>query len=409
MKIGIDMVALQAPGTRERGIGRYLFNLLSALLDRDRSNHYYLYYYEGLACEEWRAARNLTCRVLPVEWSGGRANISQSLERLVQANPDQLDLFLVPSPLEGLSFHAHRPPARPLHGLKLGAILHDFIPFLFQEAYLIRPAADHYYNILHTLGHYDFFLANSDATRRDSATFWPRATSRVFTIGGPTDDRFFVPADALTPDDASRAVLARFGITRPFVFNVGGFDRRKNWQGLIESFGLLSDHLRGSHQLVLTFRVDDSDAEIVRAHARRHGVATQLRLTRAVPDADLRVLYQRCAAFVSPSFYEGFGLPILEAMSCGAPVIVAANSSQPEVAGNAGLLFDADDPADLACQLRRLLDDKHLAVSMRQRSLAQAKKFQRDIIAERALDVLEKIVTPARVAGPSALVARSGT
>ena len=109
--------------------------------------------------------------------------------------------------------------------------------------------------------------------------------------------------------------------------------------------------------MVLTYALSGPDRDQVRQYARDRGVADQLVLTDWLSDKALRVLYQRCAAFVFPSSYEGFGLPILEAMHCGAPVVAGNNSSQIEVVGDAGLLFNVADAGELAGHLVRVLDD----------------------------------------------------
>ena len=123
-------------------------------------------------------------------------------------------------------------------------------------------------------------------------------------------------------------------------------------------------------------------------YARDHGVADHLVTTDRVSDTALRVLYQRCAAFVFPSLYEGFGLPILEAMHCGAPVIAGNNSSQIEVVGDAGLLFNVANAGELAAQLVRVLDDEGLAQELRERAVVQARRFRWEDTADKALDVL---------------------
>ena len=151
-----------------------------------------------------------------------------------------------------------------------------------------------------------------------------------------SDGQFFVP-DRTEPMPAkSRSLLHMLGITGPFVYSVGSFEYRKNLWGLIEAFAMLPVELRQAHQLVLNYALSGPDRERVRQYARDQGVADQLMLTDRLSDTALRVLYQRCAAFVFPSSYEGFGLPILEAMHCGTPVIAGNNSSQFEVVGDAG-------------------------------------------------------------------------
>ena len=144
-------------------------------------------------------------------------------------------------------------------------------------------------------------------------------------------------------------------------------DYRKNPWGLIDAFAMLPDKLRRSYQLVLSYVPREGQRGWLHHTARDRGVEDQLVLTPWLSDWALRPLYQRCAAFVFPSMYEGFGLPILEAMHCGAPVVVGNNSSQIEVVGDAGLLFNVADAGELAGHLARLLGEPDWAREMGRR------------------------------------------
>src|SRR5262249_7776430 len=159
-------------------------------------------------------------------------------------------------------------------------------------------------------------LAISEATREDCLTMLGLPQSQVVSIGAGCDRDFFVADPSSSPSVSSRLVLEQFGINRPFVLHVGGLLERKNTRGLIEAFGRLPERLRTAYQLVLTFSSGEREFREIRELARRVGIVDSLVWTNEVSDETLRVLYQRCAAFVLPSHYEGFGLPLLEAMQC---------------------------------------------------------------------------------------------
>ena len=141
-------------------------------------------------------------------------------------------------------------------------------------------------------------------------------------------------------------------------------------------------------------RLSGPDRDRARQYAHDRGVADQLVVTDRVADTALRVLYQQCAAFVFPSSYEGFSLPILEAMHCGAPVVAGKNSSQIEVVGDAGLLFNVADAGELAAQLVRVLDDAGRSRELRERAVVQARRFRWEQTADKALDVLTRPHVP---------------
>ncbi len=124
----------------------------------------------------------------------------------------------------------------------------------------------------------------------------------------------------------------------------GGVDFRKNMEGLIRAHGALAPALRARHQLVIVCRMNDHQREHYLAEARRCGSEDDVLLTGYVSDDTLHGLYEASRVFVFPSFYEGFGLPIVEAVACGAPVIASARSSLPEVTPSGEGLFDPESP-----------------------------------------------------------------
>jgi glycosyltransferase involved in cell wall biosynthesis len=395
MQIGIEVLGTQT-GSRLRGIGRYSRDLVDALLARDSVNNYVLYGHYGLPTDQIPTAPNAVVRLLQPHPDRGEVSMAQAMERLTESNPDDLDVLLLLNPLE--VYRGYNLPAKPLSGLKMIAVVYDLIPLIFQELYFPdwsgTELVDRYLRGLYRLRSFDALLAISEATRRDILSLLGLSPDRVVTIGTASDGRFFVP-DGTDPMPAeSQALMHELGITGPFVFSVGGWDHRKKPWGLIEAFAMLPVELRRAHQLVLTYGVPEQDRERLRQFARERGVTDQLVLTDRLADTALRILYQRCAAFVLSSLYEGFGLPILEAMHCGAPVIASNNSSQIEVVGDAGLLFNVADAGELATQLVRVLGDEGLARELGERAVFQARQFGWDETADKALDVLTRSHVP---------------
>ncbi|HEV3165809.1 MAG TPA: glycosyltransferase [Isosphaeraceae bacterium] len=391
MRIGIDMVAVQSPWSRLRGIGRLGHNLVAALLAYDTANEYFLYTYEGLPDDRVPASANASVVTLLQDQDHGEARLGDVIDRLARTNPDGLDVLLLLSPLE--LYGGYAPPSPPLNGLKLASVVHDVIPFLFQENYLTEPPhAMPVYRSLETLRLYDVLLSNSDATRADFLRLLGMANHQVVTIGCASEGDFFRPDRTDPMPEDSAAVLHSLGIDRPFIFNLGGMDEqndRKNLFGLIDAFRFLPSDLRASHQLVLSCFMNDRFIARIRKFAAERGVEEQLVLTNEVSDEILRVLYQRCALFAFPSFYEGFGLPLLEAMQCGAPVVAGNNSSQVEVVGEGGLLVNVHDAADIADKIARVLTDPELARDLGARALEQSRQFRWEKTAERTVRALE--------------------
>lgn len=400
MRIGVDMLAVQSPGSRGRGVGRYGANLVRALLARDDGHEYILYAHDGLPADlipdgEARLGR------IAVDPALGDRQIRDAVNRLIAANPDRLDAFLTLSPFELCP--GYDPPARAIGGPRMLTVVYDLIPFLYQETYLSDPRnADWHYRRLDTIRGHDALLAISDSTRGDCLRMMSLPGDRVVNVSGAGDGAFFKP-DRSTPMPArALRTLHRLGVRKAYVFGLAGLDDRKNLRGLIDAFGRLEPSVRRDHQLVVTCYLGDAGLAEIRAHAESRGVADDLILTGQIVDDDLLVLYQRCAAFAFPSRYEGLGLPLLEAMHCGAAVVAGANSSQFEVVGDAGLLVNVTEPGEIAAALGRVLGDPTLAADLGRRAIARASTFTWERTAGRTVEAIERAV---RRPGP--IVARN--
>ena len=387
MRIGIDMLGNQST-SRNRGIGRYTRHLVGQLLARHPQHEYFLYVYEGLpgADDRWPGAPQLRTVSTPF----ADQDLRESAAQIAVENADRLDVLLQTTPLE--CFRGHVPPAKNVGGPKLASILYDLIPMLFQDLYLADPQySRRYFQAVRHLRQYDLLLAISEASRLDGQRVLQLASEQVVTIGAASDGEFFFPDRSQPMPEASRAVLDRLGVREPFVYCLSGLDGRKNIRGLMQAFALLPEAIRRQNQLVVTCSMTAEEEVHWLGEARRFAIDEQLTLTNFLSDETIRVLYQRCAAFVFPSYYEGFGLPLLEALHCGAPVLAGRNSSQREVVGEAGLLADASSPAEIASQLARLLSDAELAATLRRRGPEQARTFSWEATADRAIAALEQV------------------
>ncbi|MGH7206383.1 MAG: glycosyltransferase family 4 protein [Nitrospiraceae bacterium] len=186
------------------------------------------------------------------------------------------------------------------------------------------------------------------------------------------------------------AVRARYGIRRgAFVLSGGGTDPRKNIVRLIEAFGLVRG-LRETMNLVVVGGMERR-AEPLHAAVRRAGLAESVIFPGHVPSEDLRVLYTTCSVFVFPSLYEGFGMPVLEAMACGAPVVSSNAASLPEVVGDAALLVEPTDVQALAGAVARVVEDLSLCEELRRRGAIRAKAYSWERSARDLLEVYREL------------------
>jgi glycosyltransferase involved in cell wall biosynthesis len=187
-------------------------------------------------------------------------------------------------------------------------------------------------------------------------------------------------------------------VRRGFVLYVGGDDPRKNLRGAIDGFALLSPEMRRAHQLVIACKMSGGRIDEFAAYAAARGIdPADIFFTGFVTDQELAVLYWSCELFLFPSLYEGAGLPILEAMSCGAPVVASATSSIPEILGDLDGTFDPADPRDLAYCVERVLTDPTALERLRVRSANRVRLYTWDRVAELTLQGYERaLAAPSR-------------
>lgn len=189
-------------------------------------------------------------------------------------------------------------------------------------------------------------------------------------------------------------VRARYGICSEFILAVGNLQPRKNLLRLIRAFASIRQEMEAI-QLVIVGKAQWQSSAVY-AEVRRLGVEQDVKLTGYVPDDDLVLLYNAAQVFVYPSIYEGFGLPILEAMACGTPVVASNTSSMPEIAGTAAILVDPYQVNEIQAAIQRILSDPDLSLSLSQEGLKRAEAFSWLGTARDTLQVYTSLITEGR-------------
>ena len=227
-------------------------------------------------------------------------------------------------------------------------------------------------------------ITPSEFTRRDLEARYRVAPERIRVTWYGVSESF-----RPLPETAVRAVLARYGLEPGFIFSVGRLNRRKNLGALLRAFALLRAQGRTDLRLVIAGKVDYGVEELLRTF-RDSGASSRVHWVGAIPDGDLPAFYGSATCFVYPSLFEGFGLPLLEAMACGCPVVSSDRTACPEVVGTAGLLVDPEDVAGIATAIAQILDDEALRADLRERGLARSRLFTWAESARRTLSVLRE-------------------
>jgi len=244
-------------------------------------------------------------------------------------------------------------------------------------------------------------LTVSDTVRRAAAVLTPSEFSKqgIMDAYGLADETVHVIPNGVSSTfrpiarpAALRKVGEKYGFCAPYLLTVGDLQPRKNQIGLFRAFeALLREHPSLPHHLVVTGKKTWFASKVYNA-ARQSGVADRIHFTDFVHDDDLLQLYGGCDVFVFPSFYEGFGLPILEAMACGRAVACSETSAMPEVADSAAILFDPHDTGQMTRALRDLMIDSELRARMERLGQQRATQFSWQRTAELTLRVYHAVV-----------------
>lgn len=304
------------------------------------------------------------------------------------------DVVFCPSFFEGYIDDSVTSVGR-LSSVPVVATLHDLIPLIYRESYIDRNPdfCTHYLSKIDELKRCTGLLTISNASATEAHEVLGFARDRVINTLEAAEPKF--TRLTLTASERQDA-LNRFGIRKPFIFYTGGSDSRKNLVRLIAAFGRLPASLRQQHQLVFGGNMPAGEIEQLQMAVRdAHLDQDDVLFIGYVSDDNLVRLYNLAELFVFPSLHEGFGLPALEALQCGTPVIAANKSSLPEVIGNPDALFDPLSVDAIAAKIEAVLADKTFRAALIAHGDEQAKRFSWRNSATLALQGLHQMVTAA--------------
>lgn len=370
-------VAIDARKLHDFGIGTYIRNVLRHLARLDSQTEYVLLCHEA----DMGVAASLGPNFRTVLEPSRNYSIREQFRIPLAVRRERPDVFHAP--------HYVLPPLVPTRSV---VTIHDCIHLMFPQ-YLPNRAAYAYAraSMWAAARRADAILTVSEASKRDILHFFNVRPEKVVVVHNAIDERFWIPP----PDDEVARVRERYQLNQAFVLYAGNIKPHKNLVRLIEAF----DQVRQGpleHLQLLIIGDQISKLPALRLAVHRLKLHRHVRFLGYLPDETLAVLYRLAAVFVFPSLYEGFGLPPLEAMASGAPVVTSNTSSLPEVAGDAAVLVDPYDVSSIVDGIHRVLTDQTLADELRRKGPLRAREFSWERSVSKTKELYEAVAARGR-------------
>lgn len=393
MRIGVDYRFLSAGVlTVNRGMGRYTQQQIREAIQIDADNHYVLFCPPRadvtLILPEIRSAPNVSL-----------ATVGLSPERL-QSNPNKPERVLrFAEEYQSWIYHQHVDLYHATTPFLLNdtiftqfdacpmvATFYDAIPLVFWEHYLppATVSTDVYMRAAHFLRSAKRFIAISESARQDAVDYLGYRSDRI-DVAYPIADPWFYPMAETAIQSALQGLRQRVFVPDKFLMAVPHLHYSKNFEVLLESYALLPRSLRRALPLIITCHFSTAEKDQVQGLIEKYGLRDEITITGFVSETELAALYNQAVMLVHVSRYEGFGLPVLEAMCCGTPVITSNTSSLPEVGGEAALLVDPNAPRSIADAIQQLYEAPASREAMKQQGLQQARKFSPSQLGQRTV------------------------
>lgn len=376
MKVAIDISCMRG---ERAGVGNYALNLLRGLEKVDRENQYVLYTFYSRA-----SGFSLDKTILPVakNFKVKKKNVPFRLARIMLTNMRvPIEFFVGPfDMLHGLDHSAHYSKKA-----RLVITIHDLAFMLYPHKGFSSPEfmKQSVSRFAELVGRADRIIAVSENTKMDVLRLLGVPEYKISVIYEATEEIF----RPLNDESILESVRLRYGLKdNRFMLYVGTIEPRKNLGSLLKAFSRLKKVKKIEHKLVLAGRMGWSYEQIFNLIRDLH-LQNDIILSGYVPRHDLPGLYNLADSFVYPSLYEGFGLPPLEAMACGLPVVASNASCFPEILGDAAILTDPDNEDELSKQIYAVLSDSSLRSWMRQKGLARASQFSWEHTARETIGV----------------------
>ena len=382
MRIGIDYTAATH---QQAGIGRYTRGLVVALAQQNTEDEFVLLVTGGRSDRAGPQTQQLES-VLPGSFRIRRAPLSERVWTILWHRlrlPIPVDLFTGPVDV----FHSPDYVLPPLRQGKTVVTIHDLSFLRYPEG--AEPKLRRYLSsvVPRAVSRADLVLGDSENTRNDIIELLGVPPGKVEVLHPGVDEIFRVVEDERVLTEVS----SLHGLDFPFILAVGTVEPRKNLILLLDAYAALRKASDVPHKLVIAGGKGWLYEGVFR-RVEELSLDEDVIFLGFVADQNLPALYSLADVFVFPSLYEGFGLPPLEAMACGTPVITSRTSSLPEVVDEAGLMVPANDPDMLAETIGRVLNDPGLGEDLAKRGVSQARKFTWQATGEKLLAIYQRLL-----------------
>jgi glycosyltransferase involved in cell wall biosynthesis len=403
MRILIDLQGAQT-SSRFRGIGRYSLDVSKSLL-RNSGEHEVSVLLSGFLPDQVEHIRSelddLTTQDHILVWEGvgptayvdsrnqWRRQVSELIREayICQLKPD---VVILTSFFEGYGDDFAASIGLLNSSIPVAVIFYDLIPLLYPKDYLLDlQYASWYKERIRELKKANFLLAISDASKKEAVKYLSFNDEHVVNISSAVSESF----SRFVPPLNYALFLNNLGITKPFLMYTSATDARKNHLRLIEAYSKLDSSIRDAHQLVFAGGLTSEHLKKFEGYALRQGLApNELLFTGELSDDELKMLYSQCTAFIFPSWHEGFGLPILEAMQFNKAIIASNKSSIPEIIVCEEALFDPYDVMAITAKIKQVLVDQDFRITLEKNSAERAQAFSWDKTAKTTLQFLERSI-----------------
>ncbi|TIQ07196.1 MAG: glycosyltransferase [Mesorhizobium sp.] len=402
MRIALDLQCCQS-GSRFGGIGRYSLDLAKAMISSSR-RHEFVVLLSSRFPQTVQSIRNEFRNILPqsniltfdvpagVSFRQGRKELISAAEIIREefirrVNPDVLHIGSV---IEGFDEEVITSIGVADSAIPVAATLYDLIPLVNQEKYIRDGAVrEHYMQKIDCLSRADLLLAISGYSADEGRRLLSGFSGKIVNIQGGIDRKFFKP---LTNPGLLTEVRRKYGIDGDYLLYTASFDARKNQEGLIRAFSSLPPTIRNKYQLVLVGNGWPGIYQRLHDVAEKSGLPNNaVVFTGRVEDAELVELYRSCSLFVFASLWEGLGLPIIEAMACGAPVVSSYTTSLPEFLPHASAGFNPESIDSMSLKMAEFLQDEEKLSWLRAAGVDYAQQFTWERTAKTAMEALGKL------------------